>query len=192
MASHLIPNDFIQRGDMKPETVAYTIPLTSLRVHDAMATNLPATAANDDLALITGTPGTDAPTVQAGDFGGADIERFASFEFVLPAEYETGGTVTLSAFGGMLTAIADGETVVDFSAWESTTAGAVGSDLVTTAAQSINSLTFADKSFAVTSTGLAAGDRLIVRVRVQASDEGNLAVMIPELTKIAVNLTVRG
>lgn len=192
MASNLIPDNFVQRGDMKPETVAYTIPLTSLRVHDAMATNLPSTAANDDLALITGTPGTDAPTIQGGDFGGTTVTRYAAFEFVLPAEYEAGGAITIAAHAGMLTAVADNSCDLDFSCWEATAAGAVGSDLVATNPVDMNSLTFATNTFTVTSAGLSAGDRLIVRMAVLMSDDGNAAVMIPEVTTIAVNLTVRG
>jgi hypothetical protein len=170
----------------------YTIPLTSLRVHDAMITNLPGTAANDDMALITGTPGTDAPTLQGVDFGGTTTDEKAAFEFTLPPEYVDGETVTVEVTAGMVTAVSDGTATVDVECWKATGAGAVGSDLCATAAQSINSLTHAAKSFTITPTGLVAGDRLIVRVAFAGSDTGNLAVMIPEITKIALLLDIKG
>jgi predicted RecA/RadA family phage recombinase len=171
---------------------AVTIPLTSLRVHDAMQTNLPGTAANDDMGLITGTPGTDAPTIQGVDFGGTSTDEKAAFEFVLPTEYVAGGAVTVRAFAGMLTAVSDGTATLDVECWKATAAGAVGSDLCATSAQSINSLTFANKDFTITPTGLAAGDRLVIRLSFAGSDSGNLAVMIPEVSQLQVLLDIKG
>lgn len=167
-----------------------SIPFTSLRVHDAMQTNLPGTAANDDMGLITGTPGTDVPTIQGVDFGGTSTDEKAAFEFNLPTNYVAGSAVTVRVHAGMLTAVSDGTATVDVECWKATAGGAAGSDLCSTAAQSINSLTFANKDFTITPTGLAAGDRLIIRLSFAGSDSGNLAVMIPEISQLQVLLGV--
>ena len=177
---------------VQEDLVPYTIPLTSIRVHDAMATNLPATAANDDMGLITGTPGTDAPTLQGVDFGGTSTDEKGAFEFVLPAEYVTGQTITLRVTGAMLTTVSDGTATVDAECWVATSAGAVGSDICATSAQSINSLTSADKDFTITPTSRAAGDRLIVRLSFAGSDSGNAGVMIPEISRVQMLLDVKG
>lgn len=174
------------------DLVPYTVPLTSLRVHDAMATNLPAVAANDDMALVTGTPGTDVPTLQGVDFGGASTDEKAAFEFVLPAEYVAGETITVRVRAAMLTTISDGTATVDVECWKASADGAAGSDLCATAAQSINSLTPANKDFTITPTGLAAGDRLLIRLSFGGSDTGNAGVMIPEISLLQVLLDIKG
>lgn len=174
------------------DAAVYAVPLTSLRVHDAMQTNLPATAANDDMGLITGTPGTDAPTLQGVDFGGASSDEKGAFEFVLPAEYVSGETVTVRVRAAMLTTVSDGTATVDVECWEAAGDGSVGADLCATAAQSINSLTPANKDFTITPTGLVAGDRLIVRLSFGGSDVGNVGVMIPEITAVQLLLDIKG
>ena len=174
------------------DAAVYDIPLTSLRTWDALATNLPGTAADDDLALITGTPGTDAPTIQAGDIGGASSTRKASFELTLPPEYVDGETVTLRIHGGLLTTVCDGSCTVDVQAYEVAAAGSVGADICATAAQSMNSLTFANLDFTITPTGLAAGDRVMVVLSVAYADSGDLGAMTPELTSIKVLADIKG
>jgi len=164
----------------------FSIPLTSVKVHDALITNLPGTAANDDMALITGTPGTDAPTLQGVDFGGTTADEKGAFEFILPDTYKDGEQITVRVKAGMLTTISDGTATVDCEVWADDEDGTVGSDLCATAAQSINSLTFANKDFTITSTGLVAGQRLVVRLAFAASDTGNLGVMIQEIQSVKI------
>lgn len=170
----------------------YTIPLTSLVVHDAMQTKLPGTSSADDMALITGTPGTDAPTLQGVDFGGTTSDEKGSFEFVLPAEYDAGETVTVRVRAAMLTTVSDGTATVDVECWKADGDGAVGTDICATAAASINSLTPANKDFTITPTGLVAGDKLIIRLSFAGSDTGNVGVMIPEISNVAVLCDVKG
>jgi len=176
------------QDDLKP----YSIDLTRLRVHDALQTNLPAMAANDDMAIITGTPGTDAPTLQGVDFGGTSTDEKAAFIFPLPAEYVSGETITVRVRAAMLTTVSDGTALVDVECWKQDGDGAVGSDICATAAQSINSLTPANKDFTITPTGLVAGDLLVIRLAFSGSDTGNLGVMIPEISKVSVLLDVKG
>lgn len=151
----------------------YTIPLTQFRVWDAMQTNLPGTAATDDLALIGSTTfGTNSLRISAGDLkaAGATTRRMRAL-IQLPAEYVAGQTVTLRLYAGMETTVADTTATVDVEAYLTDYEGAVsGSDLVTTAATSINSTTFSAKDFQLTATSLTAGDWLDVRISVAVND----------------------
>ena len=174
------------------DLAAYDIDFTSMRVHDARQTNLPGTAANDDMAVITGTPGTDAPTLQGVDFGGTTSDEKAAFTFALPPEYVAGQTITCRIRAAMLTTVADTSITVDLEVWKRDHDGAVGSDICATAAQSINSLTPANKDFTITPTGLAPGDVLEGRVSFAGSDTGNAGVMIPEISRIAMLLDIKG
>jgi len=183
----------VARSNLVQDALAeYPIQLTDVRVHDAMHTNLPGTAADDDMALITGTPGTDAPTLQGVDFGGASTDEKGAFEFTLPPEYDAGETLTVRVRGAMLTTISDGTALVDVECWKKDDDGAVGSDICATSAQSINSVTPADKDFTITPAGLAPGDVLVIRVAFSGSDTGNAGVMIPEISKISVLADIKG
>ncbi|MBU1067246.1 hypothetical protein KKE60_05635 [Patescibacteria group bacterium] len=170
-------------------TAEYKLSLTSAKVWDAMATDLPAAAANDDMGLITGTPGTDAPTLQGVDFGGAATDEKCAFEFVLPPEYRAGSAITLRCKAGMLTTVADENTTavsLDAEVWVDAGTGLVGSDICATAAQACNSLTMANLDFTITPTGLEPGNRLIINLTLAGDDAGNLGVMIPEIQNVAL------
>lgn len=88
------------------------------------------------------------------------------FTFTLPENYVAGGTVTLRAVADIVLA---GDAVltsatIDMEAFKQTDAtGAIGSDLVTTAATAVTT-TGGAKDFTVTPTGLVAGDKFIVKV----------------------------
>ena len=183
----------IDRADLTQENSAeYVISPFDMRVHDAMQTVLPGTAANDDMGLITGTPGTDAPTLQGVDFGGTSTDEKATFLFPLPVEYVSGQAITCVVRGAMVTTTSDGTATVDVECWVADDNGGVGGDICTTAAQSINNLTPADKSFTITPTSRVAGDVLVVRLSFAGSDSGNLGVMIPEIQKVSFVLSVKG
>lgn len=164
----------------------HAVQLTDLRVHDAFHTNLPGTAANDDLALVGGTFGSGAPHLRGVDFGGTSTTAYARFLFQLPADYAEGGDVTVRLRGGMLTSVGDGACTVDLVCHKCDDDGGVGSDICATAAQSIKSTTIADKDFTITPTGLVAGDVLDMRITVAGNDTANADVMIPVITKITV------
>lgn len=193
MGNYVVPDNFLQRGDWKlEENVVNAINLCDVRTHDALATNLPGTAANDDMALITGTPGTNAPTLQGVDFGGATSDEKCAFLFPVPIEYVSGETITIRCHAGMLTTIADTSCTLDCEVWSDDGDGTVSSDLCATAAQDINSLTLADIDFSITATSVSPGDILIVRLSFAGTDSGNAGVMIPTITKISVLMDMRG
>lgn len=189
----LIPDNFVTRAALRlEEDAVYNVPLSCLRVHDAMATLIPAAAANDDMGYITGTPGTHAPRAQGVDYKTASTDEKASFEFELPPEYQAGESVTLRVNAGMVTTVANGTATLDAEVWKDGGTGTVGSDICATNAQSINSLTAANKDFVITPTSLSPGDKLIVRLSFAGSDSGTGTAVIPSINAIKFLLDVRG
>lgn len=193
MADFLIPNDFIQKADFKlQEDVAYRVPLTSLRVHDAVQTAL-GSAANDDLGISSGTLGTTGITLTAGDLKAAGATtRYGRFQFTLPPEYVDGTNVVIRAYAATATTVSDTTSTIDFQAYVTTTAGAHGSDLCATAAQSINSTTSAAKSFTITGTTLTAGMELDVRVALACNDAATATAVTPTIYRIDMLCDTRG
>lgn len=182
----------LARSELATETKVYPVPLTELRVWDARATNLPATAANDDMGLVTGTFGTDSPTLQGVDFGGATSDEMGAFQFRLPPEYVAGGSVVVRLRAGMLTTVPDTSATVDVACHKTSRSGAVGSDLCATAAQGIESLTLADKNFTITSAGLSPGDLLDIRLAFAGTDLTDAGVMVPVIGQVELVLEVKG
>ena len=136
----------IERSKLAAEQLKDNIPLELLRVHDAFQTDLPTTAASDDLGLIIGTFGTDAIVVQTSDAKNTSVTQRARFLYRLPHNYAAGQSLSVVAWAGMKTTVANGTATVDFEVYKKNdSTGLVGSDLVTTSATTINSLTAADK-----------------------------------------------
>lgn len=172
----------------------WVIDPTHWRVHDAAQTNLPGTGASDDLAIVGTTYGTDAISIQTGDVKALGATtRYARCLFALPANYQDGETVTIRAYAGMKTTVADVTATIDFQAYKSdndTTIG--GSDLVTTSATTINSLTFANKDFSITTTELAAGDVLDIRMAIITNDAATATAVIGCAGKVSILVDTRG
>ena len=160
----------IVRSKLVQETKTFDIPFEKWRVWDAFETALPGTSANDDLALIGGTFGTNTPMIKSRDLKTLSTSLYARTTVVLPAEYDAAQTLTLRAKAGMQTTVAGTSCVIDFQVYKSDGEGGLGSDLCATAAQSINSLTFANKDFTITATGLANGDKLDIRMTITVVD----------------------
>jgi hypothetical protein len=172
----------------------YGVPFSLLRIHDAFQTPLSA-AASDDLGLSTGgTFGTNNPYLSAGDLKAAGATtRRARFTFTLPPEYVAGESVRLVAHAGMVTTAADTSCTVDFEVnLCAKTTLASGSDLVTTAATTINSTSFAAKNFDVTSAGLAPGDMLDIRVSIACTDAATVTAVIPAIAHLSLALDIQG
>jgi hypothetical protein len=63
---------------------------------------------------------------------------------------------------------------------------------VSTAAMSINSLTFAERAFELTASGLAAGDVLDIRVSIACTDAATATAVIPSIAQIRLSLDIKG
>jgi len=173
---------------------SYWLPWDGFRVWDAVATNLPATPASDDLGLIGGTWGTGVPSIQTGDLKAAgSTTRYARCQFQLPPEYVTGTGLVLRLHAGMITTIAGTAATVDVEVYKSGKEFLVsGSDLCATAATSITSTTLADKDFAITGTGLVAGDQLDIRIAILVNDAATGTAVIGCIGSAEMLLTIRG
>lgn len=171
----------IDRGKLAQRTNAVCpVNLTDWRTWDALGTNLPGTPANDDLGIVTGTFGsTPAPYIGTGDVKATSSTRRACAFVRVPEDYETGQTLTVRAYAGMTTTIADGSCDLDFEAYRLDKDGTYGaSDLVSTAAQSINSLTAAAKDFLLTVSTISPGDLLLVRMSIAYVDAATATAVI--------------
>ena len=186
----------IARSKLAQDVLAkYPIHPTDWRVWDNFTALLPQAAANDDLAVIEGTLGTDFPTVQGRDLGdaGATNER-ARYIFTLPPEYDAAQTVQVRLRCTYLTAVPSASGTIDVEAYESNGDGAVGSDLCATAAQNVVTAgagTFTNYDFTITATTLVAGDQLDIRITAATSDSGT-AVVIFEMTSAFVMIDIKG
>jgi hypothetical protein len=175
------------------DLVIFPVDFFDMRVWDDLTSMLPAAGANDDLGLYESTFGTGAPIVKTGDLKAAGATtRYARFTMVLPAEYVSGETITVRAHAGMKTTVSDTTATIDFSVYKYDKSGGISADLVTTGAQSINSLTFADIDFTVTPTGLVAGDMFDVRVAIAINDGATVTVVEGALGKLDLLCDVKG
>ena len=176
------------------ELQAFPIPLTDFRVWDAMQTLLPGTPSADDLGLVGGTFGSATPSLRTEDLktAGATNKR-ARVLVQLPWDYVAGESVTLRLKAGMITTVAGTSATLDCEAFklQADPDDAIGSDLVSTAATTINSLTFADIDFVVTPSGLSPGDILDVRITLAVNDGASGTAVIGGITSAKLLVDVR-
>lgn len=149
------------------------IPLPGWRIWDNVAANLGATPTSvDDLAYNSGVYGTGIEYLATKDYNAAAaavVTHYARQRFTLPFNYVTYSSVSIRLCGGMLLAVASVSATVLVEAYVCARSKLVsGSNLVTTAATTINSLTFADIDFALTSSALVPGTVLDLRVQIAA------------------------
>ena len=168
------------------------VPLANARTWDSVATNLPAAAASDDLGLVSGTWGTNPARITAGNVRtlGATTRRLY-LAIPIPANYEDGQTIELQIRAKMETALADVSCTIDAEAYVGAD-GVLGSDLVTTAAQSMNSLSAAAYTFTVNATGVDPGDLLEVRLSISSNDAATATAVTPAIYSIALLCDTRG
>lgn len=118
------------------------------------------------------------------------------FSFVLPDNYVSAGTITLRAAALVVLAgdaANDATSTIDMEARKQTDAtGAVGSDLVTTAATTL-ATAGANYDFTVTPTGLAAGDKLICKLTTSVVETaGGTGAANSRITKLGAVVQVKG
>ena len=198
-----IEGDLIVRGALpsyprssltQDDFAVMQLPLERFRVWDAIATTLPGTSATDDLGFITGTFGTAPPYVGTGDVKNTTITRYARIGFCLPPEYVAGQSVRVNLYAGMITTISSGVATVDIEAYKMAQDGTtgMGSDLCSTAATTIKSLTFGDKPFDITATTLSPGDWLDIRVTINIVDSATATAVIGAILAAEMHLDIKG
>lgn len=135
--------------------------------------------ATEDLSLVHGTLATNAPSLQTEDVRDVGAtNRYARFQVPLPANYVAAETVQLRFSAGMITTAADTTATLDVVCYKNDEDNTVSADLCATAAQSMNSTSFADKDFTITATTLSPGDILDVRITMAVNDGATGAEVI--------------
>jgi hypothetical protein len=171
----------------------FPIPFQDLRIWDAFATVLTATANTDDLGLVGGTFGTAPPLVQAGDVKALGATtRYARVQVIIPECYQSAETLTIDITAGMKTTIADTTCTVDVECYRLDKLSGISADICATSAQTINSLTFAKKTFVITAASLVAGDVLDIRLTIATTDAATATAVIPTLAAIDLVADVQG
>jgi hypothetical protein len=187
----------IARSKLAQDTYQpYVIKLQDLRVWDDVTEWLPNASANDDLAIVDGTFGTDAYTMSAGDVKGVGaVTRYARGTVALPAEYDDGASVRFRIRAAMETTVADTSATVDVEAYlldEDGTLNGSPTDLVSNAALSINSLTVANYDFELATTSLVSGSEIDFRVTVACNDGASVTVVRPSIYKVTLLCDIKG
>ena len=184
----------VARSNLTQDTTEpYTLRPEGWKTWDDMDTPLPSAGATDDLGIVGGTFATGSPSLQTEDLkaDGATANR-ARRTFALPPEYDDGQTITIRLHAGMLTTIADGTATVDVEVYKCDEEAGIGSDLCTTAATDINSVTLGDKDFVITPAGLAPGDLLDIRISTAINDGATATAVIGIIGAAKVLLDIRG
>jgi hypothetical protein len=147
----------------------------------------------DDLHIKSGAFGTGCPYIVSRDLNAITSNTaYARASFKMPECYVPGSPVTFRFASGMLTSAASSSAYIDVQCYVSNRDTLkTGSDLVTTAQQSINSTSFADKDFSVTGSSLEVGsvlDILVALISTTATASSHFAA----IADAEVILHVRG
>lgn len=152
------------------------------RIFDAVKDALPDSPGTDDMGLADAAASAAVTTTVSGG-GTATATQKCLVRITLPRDYKAGGTLTLrlrAKLGGALqvSATIDAEAKVYSD-------GALGSDLVSTAAQALaTNDTYANYDFTITPTSRVAGDILQVIVTIALDDTGGTASKFASLAAI--------
>ena len=185
-------NANIASSKMEQRVLAeYRVPTNAFRVWDAITTNPVSAATNDDLGLLTGTWGSSVNKITAGDCKAATTTRHIYFSIPVPPNYDDGQTIQLRVRAKMETTLSDGTCTIDATAYIAND-GTLTSDLVATAAQSMNSLTAANYDFTLSSGSIDPGDLLEVRLTVACVDSATATAVTPAIYEVALLCDTRG
>lgn len=168
----------------------YPIPMAAYRVWDAMATNLPGTAANDDLGLSTGTFGTSTVSLITRDCKavGSNVVGYARVQVPVPPSYVAGEAISLVVTGYMVDGTPSQSAELDAQVYN-TAAPTV--DICATSAYDMLAVVAAtDKTFTITPTNVSAGQLLDIRLSMAIDDtDGSGTTMVMAITKAVVKFT---
>ncbi len=190
-ASVLDTNGKSKQTTTSTSTAAVAIAATEWRKTDGV-TVLPVTAATTNHGLVYGTDGTDFPHLETLDGKNATTIVVSRMLYRLPSNYVAGSAITVRVRCGMKTTVASnsGATTVGLNVYSNSGVGNLGSaDLNTTAAQSCNSLTSADKDFVITPTGLVAGQDIHIKLTQTVTDSATGTAVIGTINHVELRLS---
>lgn len=144
------------------------LPLSDLRVFDAVKDALPDAAGSDDLGLADAA----GSVLLSGAINGAAVTQKAGVEVMIPWDYKAGGTLTLR-LRAKRSGAAQVSTTIDAEVKVKDGDGALGSDICATAAQSITGTdAYADYDFTITPTSRVPGEILNIVLVLAGDDTG--------------------
>jgi hypothetical protein len=182
----------LTREMMEQNTDIFPQSIEGWRKFDDVSATLPNAATGSHLGLIAGTFGTAASEVRTSDSKNTTVTQKARRTDKMPQHFVEGtATSRYRVHVGMMTTVASSSATVDVSIYKVDDDGTVGSDLVSTSAQSINSLTDADKDFSFDSSALSPGDVLDIQVTIAITDSATGTAVIGLLRKSAIVCTVQ-
>ncbi len=141
-------------------------------------TPLAASASTTNPGVVIGTDGTNFPTVQTIDGKAATTAVVMRTIVRLPSNYAAGSSITLRFKAGMITTVSDTSCTLGVNVYSNAGNNIGSADINATSAQSINSLTFANKDFTITPTGLVAGQELHIKVTITITDSATATAVI--------------
>lgn len=153
------------------------------KVHDALQTNLPGTAASDDLGLDSRTFLSGSPFIRSVDFGGTSTTAYARRQVALPSDYLAGTDLSL-VITAQMEQPADTSSSIDAEV-------ALGdnTDICTTAAQVIGTMA-GSKTFVLSGSSLVPGSILDIRLKFSGVDVGDADSGIDlVISRVALNYT---
>ena len=186
LAADQIGKEAIGRLDEEP----IAIPFTRLRIWDNLAAGLPATPATDDIGIVHGTYGTDAPVLQTANGGTGGITAYARLLLECGTDWIEGETLKIRARAIMDTAVADTSCYLDMEGFVPDTDGSVGSDICATSQQDMNSLTRANYDFEFTTTNMTHGEQIDIRISIAITDAAT-GTVIGEISDLRLLRDVR-
>lgn len=191
--SHIHSDAQIARTQLAQTPLAeFPVNLTDFRVHDAVNTPLPSNGTADDLGIISSTLGVSGVHLRTNDLQSAgSTTQYARAILTIPQYYSDGEDAQIRIRGGFITTIADLSGTCDVQAYKIEDDGSTSADLVATAAQSFNSLTFVSKDFILDASDLAAGDRLDTRIAVLVWDAAGVQPVYGAVQGVSIRCDVR-
>ena len=134
--------------------------------------------------ITVGTHGTASPKLVGESASGNSKTNSCRKLVYMDARYDDGETVTIRVHA-RITANCNTAQTLDVEAYAGDKEAGVGSDLVTTSAQTLTT-SWADYDYTVTVTGLSAGDPLDVEITGVANDTGGTAGAVIEIGDIRI------
>jgi len=181
----------IARSKLAEDALAVCgVPLTICK--NADGTTLANAAAAGVFGITSGGFGSGTLVLAGEAASGNSKTNTLMFEFILPPSYVAAGDVKLVVTAKETVGAATVASTLSAEAYESDGEGAVGANLynafdttdITTSWQTCTSV--------ITAAGLAAGDRLVVFVRVVTNDTGGAVGTIVHIGKVELQCDIKG
>jgi hypothetical protein len=175
----------------------HVVDLTQCRIHDDFGVILPNAGATDNLGLVGGSFGTNAPSLQTEDHqdnGGALLNKGA-FTYALPPQYVPGRPVLIRFQAGMISNVADQNATLDIECHSNDEDNSVSADLASAAVSNNMNIIIASVKtidFTITAAALSPGSVLNVEFSTSVDDDATSAEVIGCITKISVLCDTQG